>query len=342
MPKVALAKKTATMKTAAKADVEPLEGLGEFAKEEDEGGDTGNWFATMDDDDDTIDFANVLYWGREGATKTTNIAKLANICPDGSRVLIINAEGGLKKIALRRQGVDTGKLAIWPDPNRGTKITHRNLEKLYERVKANLMDDPKSWFAVAWDSVTEIYVEILDQSTENRQDRLRKQGKEFDPDFVDRADYGTMSKKMRKLLRDFRDLPCHFFISALERRDIDTDTGKPVYGPAISPALATDLLGYVDMALYCKAPDEEGPARAMTQRSARYRVKDRFGVLPRVMAQPSGDRIVNYLNGELTEETDPFQDDLPEKAKKSLDKPDAPASVDDTEDEEESDRTQDD
>jgi hypothetical protein len=331
MPKVATKR---VAKKATSAEAEPLAGLDEFAQSED-GGETESWFATMDDDDDSIDFANVLYWGKEGSTKTTNIAKLANIAPDGSKVLVLNAEGGLKKIALRRQGVDTSKLVFWPNPKLNQKLTHRSLERVYERVKADLMDNPKSWFAVSWDSITEIYQEILDQSTESRQANLRKQGKDFDPDFVDRSDYGTMSKKVRKLLRDFRDLPCHYFVSALERRDMDPDTGKPVYGPAVSPALSTDLLGYVDIAIYMKAPDEEGPARGMTQRSARYRVKDRFGVLPRVMAVPSGDRIISYLSGELTEETDPFQDDLPDKAKKSLDRPDQPLSeVDDADDEE--------
>jgi hypothetical protein len=335
LPKLAVAKKAAASKEA-----EPLDGLDEFAADED-GGATEEWFATMDDDDDSVDFANVLYWGKEGSTKTTNIAKLANIAPEGSKVLVVNAEGGLKKIALRRQGVDTSKLVFWPNPKLNQRLSHRSLERVYEKIKANLMDDPKSWFAVAWDSVTEIYQEVLDQSTDARQARLKKDGKQFDPDFVDRADYGTMSKKMRKCLRDFRDLPCHFFISALERRDMDPDTGKPVYGPAVSPALATDLLGYVDLAIYMKAPDEEGPARGMTQRSARYRVKDRFGVLPRVMAVPSGDRIISYLSGELTEETDPMQDDLPDKAKKSLDRPDTPLSEVDSEDDEEADRTED-
>jgi hypothetical protein len=33
-----------------------------------------------------------------------------------------------------------------------------------------------------------------------------------------------------------------------------------------------------------------------------------------------GDRIVQYVQGDLTPETDPFQADLPEKVKKSLDR----------------------
>jgi hypothetical protein len=67
------------------------------------------------------------------------------------------------------------------------------------------------------------------------------------------------------------------------------------------------------MVLMYRAPDDEKPARALCHGSARYRAKDRFGVLPRVLAEPQFDRVVEYVQGKLTEDTDPLQDLLATK-----------------------------
>lgn len=301
---------------------------------------TEDWFVPMDE---TTEYANVLLYGREGAGKSTAIARLANIAPAGSKILLINAEGGLKPTALRKRGVDTSKIVMWPDPSKGQKVTRGALDLIHRRVQADLMADPNSWFAVAWDSVSEIHQAVLTNVTDRRVKLLTRQGKDPDPDFVDRSDYGTMSKMVRELLRKFRDLPCHFFCTALERRDKDDETKKLMVGPAVTPALASDLLGFVDMVLYLKAEDEQGPYRAMTKNSARFRVKDRFDVLPRVMVEPMGDRILGYLHEELSEESDPFQDDLTEVQKSSLDVKQVTTGEDDDEqDDAQEDKTQDD
>lgn len=328
MPR-ATTKKTATKDKEPPASQLTITEDGEVVNEAPEP-DTGDWFVPMDE---STEWANVLLWGREGAGKTTSLARLANIAPVGSKVLVINAEGGLKPTALRKRGVDTSKLMVWPDPAKGQRLTRLGLENVYRRVHADLIQDPTSWFATSWDSASEIHQTILGGVQEKRIKSLQRQGKDPDPDFVDRADYGTMSKMVRDLLRKFRDLPCHFFVTALERRDKDEETRKLIVGPSITPALQQDILGYVDMSLYLKAGDEQGPFRAMTKGSVRFRVKDRFDVLPRIMAEPMGDRIIAYLHGELTEETDPFQDDLDDAVKKSLDVKPAAAEEDEEEDE---------
>ena len=169
------------------------------------------------------------------------------------------------------------------------------------------MENPESWAGVVLDSATEGHVAILDTVQAKRVKGIQDKGAEVDEDHVDISDYGTMSKLFRDVLRKFRDLPCHFIVTALERRDIDKDTGKPQYGPAVTPGLQTDLLGYVDFVLMCKAEDEDGPFRALTRANSRYRAKDRFDVLPKILVDPGVDRIIQYVLGELTEETDPEQ-----------------------------------
>lgn len=284
-----------------------------------------DWFAELDASDDK---ANVLLWGREGSGKTTSLAMLSNL----GRVLIINAEGGLKLKPLAKMGANLDNIKIFPNPKKPIPLSHANLDKMYRRVRADLMKDPDSWVAVCFDSATEVHQAILDDAQQRRIKKLEDRGQEPDVYHVDIADYGTMSKMMRDLMRKFRDLPCHVFFTALERRDIDKDTKKPTYGPAITPGLQADLLGYPDLVFMCKPEDEGGPFRALTRATVKYRAKDRFNVFPRVLVQPTGDRIIQYVTGELTEETDPFMADLPDSVSTSLDvKPD-PDDDDDEDD----------
>ena len=261
--------------------------------------------------EETLDYVKAILWGREGAGKTTAAARLINSQPEG-HLLVINAEAGLKKIPLRKRGVELERVQVWPNVRAGQRITFGGLLELHKRLVADLAADPNSWAGVVFDSATEIYQVILDQVQRKRVVALKRKGLDPDVNHVDLADYGDMAKIFRDILRKFRDLPTHVVITALERRDVDTDTGKPVYGPAVSPALQLDLLGMMDFSLYLKTEDEEGPYRALTSKSSRYRVKDRYDVLPRVMAEPSMDRVMAYVNEELVEADDPLQAALPE------------------------------
>lgn len=269
-------------------------------------------FATLDD---TIDYLNVLIYGREGTGKTTALAMAANHAPKGSRVLVIAAEGGLKKVALGRRGVDTSKIVVWPDPRSGIQITAARLEALHERVLGQLMDEPGCWYAVGIDSISEIVQGIREQATDKRIAKMRRNPRldqaEIDEDFVDRDDYGVMTNQLRKVTRKLRDLPCHVIFTALERVGDDG-----IVGPNITPALAADVLGYVDLALYFRATqhaagEDEDEAlaefRALTRPGTKTRAKDRFDLTPRVLAEPDFGRILGYIQGDLTEDTDPVQ-----------------------------------
>lgn len=319
---------TATKAPAKKAAMKPAP---KATPEEDASDD---WFVALDD---SVDLTNTLLYGREGSGKTTAGCRLANKfshLPEGQgKILVINAEGGLKLRALRKRGIDTSKVVLWPDPKKHQRVSHRSLDQIHRRVKADLENDPLSWGGVLFDSATEIHTAILDSVQEKRVTTIKNLGKDVDEDFVDISDYGTMSKLFRDILRKFRDLPCHFVVTALERRDVDKDTGKPQYGPAVTPGIQSDLLGYVDFVLMCKAEDEDGPFRALTRANSRYRAKDRFDVLPKVMVDPFMDRIISYVNDELVEADDEEQKRLPAPKKSGKKK----AAADDDDDEESTD-----
>lgn len=322
MPKAETAKKAVAKKAPAKkATPAPA----------DEPDLLDDWFVPIED---SVDFTNTLLYGREGSGKSTELARIANAAshlPKGKgKVLVINAEGGLKLGPLRKRGVDTSRIVVWPDPKKHERATHQGLDRIHRRIKADLIADPDSWFAVGFDSATEIHQSILGSVQEKRVQAIKNRGQDVDEDHVDIADYGTMSKLFKDILRKFRDLPCHFVVTALERRDVDKDTGKPQYGPAVTPGIQADLLGYVDFVLMCKPEDEDGPYRALTRANSRYRAKDRFDVLPKVMVEPYLDRVIAYVNGDLTEDTDPEQERYKAKGK-DVNKADEPEDDDEEE-----------
>jgi len=269
---------------------------------------TSGLFASLSDTDE---YLNVLLFGREGSGKTTAACSLANL--GYGKVLVVNAEAGMKKNTLKRHGVDIDRIMVWPPA--GESITHAGLDEVHRQIKSDLADDPKSWAGVVFDSATEIVQALVDYVAGDRIDKATRKGVTIDgidQFFTDRSDYGTMSKMFRDILRKFRDLPTHFVVTALERRDVDEDSGKVQYGPAVTPGVQTDLLGYVDLVLACSAADDsEGkPYRALTRSSGKYRGKDRLGVLPKVLVNPTIERILAYESGKLTEETDPLQKQL--------------------------------
>lgn len=265
------------------------------------------WFAPLDE---TSPFINILYWGAEGSTKTTSAATAAN-AGNGKKVLFINAEGGLKKVALKKHGVDTSQIVVFPNPATDDVLDDESLERVFLRVQADLMADPTSWFAVVFDSLSDVNQRLTDQAQERRvQKLLGMKAANVDANFVDRDDYGVSAKILRKQLRRWRDLPCHLIVTALSRRDVDEDTSDVAYGPAVSPAVANDLMGYVDIAIYTRAGDGQRPVRGLTKEGGKYRVKDRYEVLPRVMVEPTFDRVLEYFNGETVEADDGLQEAL--------------------------------
>lgn len=305
MPKVEDRKKAPEKEEEAKAEVAapaPLQTAG------------------LEDVDESL---NGLWYGPEGTGKTTDVAHMAH----EGRVLFINAEAGLKRRPLVEHGVPIENIRLFPDPRTGEQLTFDLVESMYWQMKSDLEDDPTSWAGTVWDSGTEIYKKLLDQIVEYQVNKAVRAGKDRDRFFIDRADYGVMSEQLRLLLRRFRDLPCHFAVTALERRDQDHD-GKVVYGPAVTPALQSDLMGYVDVVIRTDVETNEATGeadfRGQTRRAGKYRAKDRFKVLPFQMVDPSFTRVLKYVNDEIDEESDELQQAAnarrEEEAKAEIDK----------------------
>lgn len=245
---------------------------------------------------------NALYYGDGGTGKTTHLMRMARL----GRIMVINAEGGLKASALARQDIPLENIEVYPDP--GSDLDFNGVESIFKTMRGDLAKNPDSWAGVVWDSATEIVKVMLDHIRDYKVEKAENEGKERDPFFIGLEDYGVMTEQMRLLVRRFRDLPCHFGVSALERRDQDND-GTVKYGPAITPALATDLFGYVDVVAHTQVARVGGVEefQAQFRPEGKWRAKDRFGALPRLMVDPTFDRVVDYVSGKIES---PAQDEI--------------------------------
>jgi hypothetical protein len=278
-----------------------------------------------DEMDDSDEFYRILWWGVEGTGKTTDVAMVTRIAPKG-RVLMINAEAGAKKSALAHHGVDTSRIALYPP--KGQQLTFEGLERLFYRLQADLEADPSSWAAVIWDSITAIYQKLLDDVIEadirKTAEILQRAKKSRDGRSgnitlrdrfeTDRDDYASMSNQVRLLLRKYRALHCHLLITALERRD-EAGKGKDKTverGPAISPALQVDLLGYMDVVLHTQV-NSNGVFFGRSQPTEDARGKDRLNTLPVELVDPTIERVHQYVTGVLVEEVDRAQRRLPDR-----------------------------
>jgi hypothetical protein len=251
---------------------------------------------------DATDYVRALYYGPYGSGKTTNAARMARL----GRVACINIEGGLKKVPLTRLGVPIENIEVVDAK------TYDELDNLFWQMKSDLDDDPTSWVGVVLDSGSELVARFLNDVRKTEYAKVVKKaerrGEEAtqSPFFTDRAYYGEVTGMVSTLVREFLDLPCHFAITALPRRDEDDD-GRITYGPAVNPALQDVFTGLVDVVGYCEAADGVYTARFMPTRTKQ--AKDRFGVLPHVMQNAYFDQVAGIITGDVTYSPAPADDD---------------------------------
>lgn len=242
----------------------------------------------------------VLYYGDPGTGKTTDLASMARLGP----VIHVDAEAGVKAKPLRQLGVPIENI------KRFRTITFHMMDQLFWKVREMIeVGEPVS--GVFLDSLTEIQTKLLEDTVLTQVGKLEAQGKERSRHDIYLEDYGTNTAEMRELVRKYRDLDCHVGFSCLERRTQDQESSEVSYGPYLTPKLAGDLMGYCDVIVHTTVREsslaDEDEFVGITRPIGRHRGKDRFKVLPRRMIDPTMDRIVAYVHGALTHETDELQ-----------------------------------
>ena len=248
----------------------------------------------------------LLWYSDPGGGKTTDIADAAR----HGKIVYVDSENGVKARALKRHGIPTANI----EPRHIT--TYQGMIDLHEELHGRLMDGEEI-FAVAWDTASKTAGSLLDtiaiESAKKDQRKAQKTGKDADLIKADtdvyQDDYGTLGTQMRRIIRRFHGLPCHLLIACHQRKDKDDD-GAVVVGPALSPAVRGDLVGYMDCVIHCSTSVWDGDEEefmGLTRPRGVFMAKDRFGALPVRLVDPTFSRVLAYLDGELDRDKDPKQ-----------------------------------
>lgn len=261
--------------------------------------------------DQTTDLVRIMYYGDPGKGKTTAMAGMARL----GKVIYIDAERRLKPGPLRRLGIPIENIEVFTD------VSYPSLEALAFELSDRIAGGEEI-VGVCWDSVTETGRILLQTLVDASVESTLRAGKERSPWSTAIGDYGDMTEQMRRLIRRFRDLPVHLACSCLPNRDTDEE-GAVRIAPALTPAVLRDFLGYMDLVFHTRmelvAGEEE--YSVLTKPIGKWEAKDSFGVFPRVLVNPSFDRVMAYVNGDVTRENDPVQKAAAAARKSSQDIP---------------------
>lgn len=200
------------------------------------------------------------------------------------KTLIISAEAGLLSLAAK----EIDMIDISQDDDGNVLPKEKRIERLQVAYRFLLSEESREKYKwVFIDSITEI--------SQNMVETLQKE-------FPDRKDslvlYGENAKRMRALIKAFRDLPYYNIIfTALCDEDKD-ESGKRIKTISMVGKVAGQIAGYMDEVFYlhCEENEEGGIERKfITQPTDRLICKDRSGKLNR-FEPPDFEHIYNKIN----------------------------------------------
>jgi phage nucleotide-binding protein len=196
-----------------------------------------------------------IIYGESGSGKTTLASTL-----DG-KTLVISAEGGLLSVA----GADLDFIDLAVD-NEGKTITDPSLriQRLQEIFK----------FLHAGTSYKNIFLDSLTEISELMVAALNKE-------FPDRKDslvlYGENSKRMRSIVKSFRDLQYNVFMTCISKIDKD-DNNRRYYAFSVTGKIGDALPQYFDE-VFLMQIDKDGNRGLITKKSDTNLCKDRSKAL---------------------------------------------------------------
>lgn len=174
-------------------------------------------------------YVNFLTYSSAGNGKTTLIKTLP-------KPVILSAEGGL--LSIKDSDIPYIEIANIDD-----------LMAAYEWCKS---DEAKEFESIALDSISEIAEVVL----------AAEKAKASDP----RQAYGALIDQMSQIIRAFRDLPKHVYMTAKVEK-VQDDTGRLLFGPAMPGAKLGQQLPYFFDEVYALRVEkgEDGKPMRMLQ-----------------------------------------------------------------------------
>lgn len=234
-------------------------------------------------------FVKALFFSPAGHGKT-HLLGTAMEDERTAPMILADFEGGDE--TLSGLGIEVASIRDWDDYN-----------ELYE-----LVSDPDTKYnSLGIDSISETHIWSLlsriEEKAENRKD----------PDLIEMGDYGVVSTQMRRLLREFRDLPLHVFYTAAAKETEERGVGK-IKVPAMAGQLSDEVVHLMSVVGYLakgevqnEETEEWETARELLFNEVGYRTKIR---MPWGVEAPDG-----LENPTITSFMDMLQIPMPKKGR---------------------------
>jgi hypothetical protein len=225
----------------------------------------------------------LLIYGDWGIGKTV-LAGSASLVPEMRDVLVIDAEGGTESLVRTYPQCDVVRITdidgLWP---------------IYDELHRG----KHPYGTVVLDSLSELQKYDMYKTLEVGS--IERPGK-VDPDIAGMREWGISLEHMRKMVRQFRDLPMNVIFTALVRFEKDPKTGVTMKMPGLQGKAGGELPAFPDVVLYyfTKEVKETGPDGdeiiverriAQSRRTSTVAAKDRTGKLPASMRDPDMKKI---------------------------------------------------
>ncbi len=216
----------------------------------------------------------MIVYGPPGVGKTTLLAS-AGAHELTAPILLINIEGGMLSVT------DPSIIGLKEPPDVVDLKSFEGLEQIFWYLAKG--DHP--YKSVGIDSLSELQMINLEGITKRLMGKITASGaKRASLDDIWQEDYGTSTQQLRRVVRQFRDLPLHVFFSCHESASQDKDKNEVVH-PMLTPKLRTAVMGYMDVIGYfyvdseateaSEEEDKETARRLLCRPFGKWIAKDR-------------------------------------------------------------------
>lgn len=185
-------------------------------------------------------------------------------------MLFIDFEGGEETLV----GLDIDVVAIrcWEDYD---EVYDALASGEHWKLSGSTLKEGERYKSLGIDSISETHtwalLTVLGKQANRREDSERR-----DPDALEQRDYGIASTQMRRLLRDFRDLPMHVFYTSASKEIRERKVGM-VKVPALAGQMADEAVHIMSVVGYLGliADDDGEDQRVLVLRGQGFRTKVR-------------------------------------------------------------------